>query len=186
MILCYSPLFLQIGSHITYEHKGAYHKGFLARNKCGTYCFSFKTHINKKSEDWGVNISNLPFTWADLFTEGVLLPGHVAHSFIRSSSHDPPHLTNFDPAANIGSTVNLHENCPPSLLQALALTHPDCEVWLQSYYEEKRGIDDMGTFWKITPLGNTELFMLKVLHHSHNVCPHHQKGQSIDSFLGQV
>jgi hypothetical protein len=31
----------------------------------------------------------------------------------------------------------------------LALTHPDHEVWLQSYYEEKSGIEeDMGTFQK--------------------------------------
>ncbi len=144
------PPFLQIGSCITYEHEGAYHKGFLACIKYGTYRFSFKTHINKKSEDWGVNIPNLPFTWADLCTEGVLLPGHVAHSFIHPSSHDLPHLTNFDPAANIGSTVNLHRDFPPSLLQALALTHPDHEIWLRSYYDEKQGIEDMGTFRKIT------------------------------------
>jgi hypothetical protein len=112
--------------------------------------FQLQTHINKKSEDWGVNIPNLPFTWADLCTEGVLLPGHVAHSFICSSSHDPPHLTTFDPTANIVSTVNLHRDCPPSLLQALASTHFDHEVWLQSYYKEKRGIEEMGTFRKIT------------------------------------
>ncbi len=48
------------------------------------------------------------------------------------------------------SAVNLHRDCPPSLLQALALTHPDREVWLQSYYEEKGGIEEMGTFRKIT------------------------------------
>jgi hypothetical protein len=82
------PPFLQVGSRITYEHDGEYHKGFLARNTDGTYRFSFKTHVKKKSEDWGVNIPNLPFTWVDLCTEGVLLPGHVAHSFIRSLSHD--------------------------------------------------------------------------------------------------
>jgi hypothetical protein len=52
--------------------------------------------------------------------------------------------------ANIVSAVNLHQDCPPSLLQALALTHPNREVWLQSYYEEKRGIEEMGTFQKIT------------------------------------
>jgi hypothetical protein len=144
------PPFLQIGSRITYEHEGTYHKGFLACNNCGTYPFSFKTHIKKKSEDWGVNIPHLPFTWVDLCTEGVLLPGHVAHLFIHSLSHNPPHLTTFDPVANILSAVNLHRDCPPSLLQALALTHPDREVWLQSYYEEKRGIEEMGTFWKIT------------------------------------
>jgi len=46
--------------------------------------------------------------------------------------------------------VNLHRDCPPSLLQALASTHPDREVWLRSYYKEKGGIEDMGTFRKIT------------------------------------
>ena len=151
------PPFLQIGSRITYEHVGEYHKGFLTRNTSGTYRFSFKTHVKKKSEDWGVDIPNLPFTWVDLCTEGILLPGHVAHSFIRSSSDNhctsspsaPPPLT-FDPEANIVSAVDLHWDCPPSLLQALASTHPDRKVWLQSYYEEKGGIQEMGTFRKIT------------------------------------
>ena len=146
----YSPLSFQIGSRITFEHDGEYHKGFLVRNTSGTYRFSFKTHFKKQSEDWGVDIPNLPFTWVDLCTEGVLLPGHVAHSFIHSLS-DPaaPPLT-FDLVANIVSAVNLHQDCPPSLLQALASTHPDREVWLQSYYEEKGGIEEMGTFRKIT------------------------------------
>jgi hypothetical protein len=56
------PPLLQIGSPITYEHVGEYHKGFLMRNTSGTYCFTFKTHFKKKSEDWGVDIPNLPFT----------------------------------------------------------------------------------------------------------------------------
>jgi hypothetical protein len=149
------PPFLQIGSRIIFEHDGEYHKGFLARNTSGTYCFSFKSHFKKKSEDWGVDIPNLPFTWVDLCTECILLPGHVVHSFIRSLSED--HLTSpsapplaFDPMANIVSAVNFHRDCPPSLLQALALTHPNRKVWLQSYYEEKDGIEEMGTFRKTT------------------------------------
>ena len=52
--------------------------------------------------------------------------------------------------ANIVSAINLHWDCPPSLLQALATTHPDREVWLQSYYEEKNGIKSLGTFKRIT------------------------------------
>ncbi len=106
------PLFLQIGSCITYEHDGEYHKGFLVHNTGGTYRFSFKTHFKKKSEDWGVDIPNLPFTWDDLCTEDILLRGHVAYSFIRLSSHNhlassSPPLT-FDPMANIVSALNLH------------------------------------------------------------------------------
>jgi hypothetical protein len=30
------------------------------------------------------------------------------------------------------------------------MSHPDREVWLQSYYEEKHGIESLSTFWKIT------------------------------------
>jgi hypothetical protein len=48
------------------------------------------------------------------------------------------------------STINLHRDSPPSLLQALALAHPDCKGWLQSYYKEKGSIEAIGTFWKIT------------------------------------
>jgi hypothetical protein len=39
---------------------------------------------------------------------------------------------------------------PPSLLQALAASHPDHEVWLQSYYKEKNGIEYLGTFKCLT------------------------------------
>jgi hypothetical protein len=56
----------------------------------------------------------------------------------------------FDPVANIVSAINLHWDCPPSLLQALATSHPDREVWLQSYYEEKNGIKSLGTFKRLT------------------------------------
>jgi hypothetical protein len=76
------PPFLLINSWITYKHKGASHKGFLTQKSCGTYQFSFKTHVKKKSEDWGVDLPNLPFNWVDLCTEGILVPGHVAHSFL--------------------------------------------------------------------------------------------------------
>jgi hypothetical protein len=56
----------------------------------------------------------------------------------------------FDPVANIVSAINLHRGCLPSLLQALTESHPDREVWLQSYCEEKNGIGSLGTFKRIT------------------------------------
>jgi hypothetical protein len=149
------PPFLSVNSQITYEHDNAYHKGFLTRKPCGIYQFSFKTHVKTKSEDWGIDLPNLPFNWADMCTEGILIPGHVAHSFLRSSS--PSILlastsarSTFDPVANIVSAINLHRDCPPSLLQALATSHPDREVWLQSYYKEKNCIESLGTFKRLT------------------------------------
>jgi hypothetical protein len=83
-------------------------------------------------------LPNLPTKWVDLHVEGVLLPGHVAHSFICSPVSPLP-LT-FDPVASFVSALNLHRECPPTLLKALTDTHPDHEVWLQSYNEEKEGL----------------------------------------------
>jgi hypothetical protein len=48
------------------------------------------------------------------------------------------------------SAINLHLNCPPTLLKALANTHPDREIWLQSYQEEKCGLQSLNTYKKIT------------------------------------
>jgi hypothetical protein len=45
------PPFLQPGCKIMYEHKGQLHKGFLSQSQDGAFRFSFKSHINKKSED---------------------------------------------------------------------------------------------------------------------------------------
>jgi hypothetical protein len=48
------------------------------------------------------------------------------------------------------SAANLTPDCPHSLLTALAKNHPDQEVWLQSYFEEKRRIQSLGTYDKIS------------------------------------
>jgi hypothetical protein len=135
-----------------YEHNGAYHKGFLTCKPCETYHFSFKTNFKKKVEDWGVDIPNLPFTWVDFCKEGILVLGHNAHMFLRTSSSlssaSPP--PTFDLVANIVSAINLHQDCPPCLLQALDLSHPNREVWLQSYKEEKNRIEELSTFKRLT------------------------------------
>ena len=146
--------FLSINSRITYKHEGAYRKGFPVPKPCGMYRFSFKTHVKKKSEDWGIRFPDLPFNWADLCTKGVLIPGHVAHTFICPASPSvflvsaSPTPT-FDPVASIISVINLHQDFLPSLLQAPAASHPNREVCLQSYYEEKGGNESLGTFKRL-------------------------------------
>jgi hypothetical protein len=141
------PRFLQLNSRITYEHEGQYHKGWLGQHN-SVYRFSFKSHVNKRKEEWGVPLPNLPTTWVDLCVEGILIPGHVSHSFIRSPSSSAP--TTFDPVASFVSTINLHRDCPPSLFKALADSHHDRDVWLASFFEEKRGIQSLDTYKKIT------------------------------------
>ena len=148
-------LFLSVNSQITYNHEGTYHEGFLSCKPCGTYCFSFKTPIKKKSKDWGIDLLNLPFNWADLCTKGILIPSHAAHTFICPAPSpvtlvSASSTSTFDPVASIVSAINLHCDCPPSLLQALVASHPDREVWLQSYYEEKSAIESLGTFKRLT------------------------------------
>ena len=84
----------------------------------------------------GVDLPDLPHTLSSLCAEGMLLPGHQSSTFIRTSSS----ATMFDPVANIVSAVNLHQDCPPSLLTALVDTHPERDVWLQS---KKSSINDI-------------------------------------------
>jgi hypothetical protein len=99
-------------------------------------------------EDRGVPLPNLQSTWVDLCVEGVLVPGHASHLFLCSPSSLVP--MTFEPVASFVSAVNLHQDFPPSLLKALAETHPNQEIWLNSFYEEKQGIKSLGTYRKIT------------------------------------
>ncbi len=139
------PPFLQLNCKITYDHDGQFHKGYLGLQN-GVYQFMFKSHVNKHKEDWGVDLSNFPHTWVDLCVEGVLVPGHVAHSFLCTPSSN----STFNPIASFVSTVDLHWDCPPSLIKALAAAHPDQDIWLQNYYKEKQGIESLATYCKIT------------------------------------
>jgi hypothetical protein len=141
------PPFLRLNSKITFEHEGQYHKGFLGLRE-GFYCFIYKSHINKRKEDWSVPLPNLLTTWVNLCVEGVLLPGHISHTFLGSPVS--PQQSTFDPVTSFVSTLHLHKECPPTLLKALADLHPDCKVWLQSYEDEKGGLESLNTYRKIT------------------------------------
>ena len=135
------PPWLFPNSKVTYEYQGEYHKGYIGV-KDGVYRFSYKRHPNVRDEEWGVELRDFPSTWVQLNQEGVLLPGHDVSSFRRDAA---------DPVASIVSAANLHSrDVPSSLLQALADDHPDREVWLQSFYEEKNSIESMNTYRKIT------------------------------------
>ncbi len=78
----------------------------------------------------------------------IVLLGHVSHSFLWSLAS--PQQSTFDPVESFVCAVNLHRECPPTLLKALANSHPDREVWLQSYYKEKHRIESLNIYPKIT------------------------------------
>jgi hypothetical protein len=128
------PPFLRLNSKITFEHKGQFHKGYLTKSPEGTYCFSYKLHVNKKHPNWRIPLPNLLSTWRDLCTDGILLPGHSVTSFIQGKS------------ANFVRAVSLLWERPCSLLTALAATHPDSDTWLLSFREKKDGINSQDTY----------------------------------------
>ncbi len=134
------PPFLCLNSWITFEHKGQYYKGCLSQLN-GIYQFSYKSHITKRKEDWGVPLLNLPSTCIDMCVEGILVPGHVSHSFLWSPVSFT--LTTFDPVASFVTAINLHRDCPPSLLKVLADSHPNRELWLERFFKEKCSIQQL-------------------------------------------
>jgi hypothetical protein len=72
------------------------------------------------------------------------IPGHVSHTFLCSPISAI--ASTFDPAASFVSPINLHRDCPSTLLQALADAHLDHDIWLASYKEEKEGLESLNTF----------------------------------------
>jgi hypothetical protein len=136
-------------SKITYKNEGRFHKGFLG--KCGgVYRLIAKSHANKRKEDWSIALPNLPFPWVDMCVESILLPGHVSHTFLCSPIS--PTASAFDLVTSFVSAINLHCNYPPTVPQALADSHPVCDVWLASCKEEeeKEGLESLNTFCRIT------------------------------------
>ncbi len=137
------PPFLQLRSKITFEKDGQYHKGFLRQLSDGVYRFSFKSHINKKNEDWGITLLHLATTWQDLCLEGILIPGHQTSSFQHPSPHNKA-------TASFVSATTLKRECPCSLLTSLHPSHPDCNTWLESFREEKSCIQLQDTYDKMS------------------------------------
>ncbi len=145
------PPFLHLNLKITFKHEGQFHKGFLTQSSNGFYCFSYKSHINKKHPDWRVPLPNLH--WLSL--KGVIVPGHNTHSFVREST------------ATFVSAANLIWECPCSLLTALADKHPDRDIWMWSFWEEKDSIISMDTYDTITLV---DLYLKKVLRKQFPLC----------------
>ena len=55
------PPFTQSNSKITYKHDRQFHRGYLGIQN-GVYWFMFKSQVNKRKEDWGVDLPTLPHT----------------------------------------------------------------------------------------------------------------------------
>jgi len=115
--------FLRLGSKITMDHAGIFHKGFLGYTKEGGYTFEVRRNSRSTKVDWSVLLPQFKQNWTNLVREDIIIPGHsTVSSFLQ------PTTSNNAPSANFVSAKNLLGQCLPSLLQALHPTNKDKQV----------------------------------------------------------
>ena len=137
--------YLHQDAKITLEHEGAYHKGYLNYSPESGFEFIVRRNLRSKKIDFKVPLPDFSRTWTSLLAEETLLFGHTTvSSFLRPGSY------NNAPSANHVSAKNLLNPCPPSLTKALHPSNPDRHVWLESYKEEKGGLQQLDVFDRIS------------------------------------
>lgn len=137
--------YLHQDAKITLEHDGTYHKGYLNYSPESGFEFLVRRNVRSKKIDFRVPLPNFARTWTTLLAEETLLFGHTTvSSFLRPGSY------NNSPSANHVSAKNLINPCPPSLTKALHSSNPDRHVWLDSYKEEKGGLEQLDVFERIS------------------------------------
>jgi hypothetical protein len=85
---------------------------------------------------------SMKMNWQDLCIEGIFIPGHQSSSF------------NIQPCmslllATFVNAWNLQQECLCSLLVALEPSHPDQNIWLDSFCKEKSGIQLLNIYVEI-------------------------------------
>jgi transposase InsO family protein len=139
------PYILKRNSKITLDHQGAFHKGYLDHTFEGGFVFAYKRAPNAKKPLWTVPLPDFSRQWYSMVAENIIIPGHsMVSSFLR------PNTSNNSPSLNHVSAKNLLNPCPPSLAKALHPDNPDRLIWLESYKEEKGGLESLDVYEKIS------------------------------------
>jgi hypothetical protein len=138
------PAFFSEGSKVTIDHNGSFHKGFMHYSPEGGFQVQIKRNLRSTKVDFAVPLPDFRQQWSSLVGDNIVIPGHsTVSSFLR------PNSSNNQPSANFVSAKNLLNPCPPSLLKALHPSNPDRDVWLQSYDEEKGGLEQLNVYERI-------------------------------------
>ena len=88
-----------------------------------------------------------------LIGDNLLFPGYsTVISLLKSATTS----TNY-PSLNYVSAKHLLSPCTHSLLKYLDHSNPDCQVWLDSYDDEKNDLIDHGVYDKISKIQYIEL-----------------------------
>ena len=123
---------------------------YAARYRHGLSEVEYRQHARATKPEWTVPLPNFILNWPNLLAEDLLFPGHsFISTFLRPSS-----LATMNPltssSANFVSATGLQLPCPSSLKFALDSSNPDRFIWSQSYNEEKRGLENMDVFRRIS------------------------------------
>jgi hypothetical protein len=138
------PVWLRHDSKVNMDARGAYHKGYINYSPEHKFRFVVRKNPCSRKIDWFEPLPDFVQHWTTLVADDILLPGHgVNSSFLK------PNSSNNAPSANFVSAKNLLSPCPPSLVKALHPSNPDRQVWLDSYDEEKGGLESLDVFERI-------------------------------------
>ena len=90
-----------------------------------------------KQELWGVGIPNLANNWSSMCRDDTLVPGWQICTVLRSSPL---------PSLSFVSAKGLNGSAPNSLKLDLSTPNPDRTTWMESYREEKIGINNQDVY----------------------------------------
>lgn len=127
------------------DHNGAFHKGYIDHTPEGGFRCVAKQNATAKTVLWDVPLPDFGRESYSTMAEDVIFPGHST-----VSSYPRPNSANNAPSACHVSAKNLLNPCPPSLVKALHPSNPDRHIWLESYKEEKRGLESLDVYEKIS------------------------------------
>ena len=86
--------------------------------------------------------------WTTILRDDILFPGHsTVSSFLKSATS-----CQNAPSLNYVFAKHSISPCPPSIFKALDPSNPDCQVWIDSYNEEKQGLINYEVYEKISKI----------------------------------
>jgi hypothetical protein len=137
--------YLHQDAKITLEHEGIYQMGYLNYSQQKGFEFIVCCNLRSKKVDLAIPLPNFQHNWTTLLADENLIFGHTT-----VSSFLPRKTYNNALSTNHASIKHLLDPCPPSLHKALHPSSPDRHIWLQSYEEEKEGLEKLDVFERIT------------------------------------
>ena len=120
-------------------HKGTFHKGYINYSPGFGFQFTVRRNARSRKIDFTVPLPNFKQHWNTLLGGNILFPGHYStvSSFLKSETSCKNALS-----LNYVSGKHLLSPFPPYPFKTPDHSHPNHQVWLESYNEDKQGLID--------------------------------------------